>query len=289
ILNNSLFYERFTLNKFNIKIYYNSNALVGLLSIKSSTGFSNASFTATKNPTDSLPSIIRWSYDNAIYIIGAITTCPFTATGLSMILCIPKIPDCGGLIIGVDNIEPKTPPLVMVNVPPVISSTVILPSLARVANLLISASMPLKVNNSAFRTTGTINPFGPDTAIEISANSYLIWSCPSIIEFTSGYSSNALVTALVKKDIRPKDTPCLALDASLNSVLSRFISVRFTSLKVVSIAVVFFASTKRSATFLRSIDIFLRSLFRGPPVGVPIDGTALTASSLVTRPSFPVP
>jgi spore maturation protein CgeB len=24
-------------------------------------------------------------------------------------LCIPKIPDCGGLIIGVDNIEPKTP------------------------------------------------------------------------------------------------------------------------------------------------------------------------------------
>ena len=37
------------------------------------------------------------------------------------------------MIIGVDNILPNTPPLEIVNVPPVISSTVIWPSLARIA------------------------------------------------------------------------------------------------------------------------------------------------------------
>ena len=39
-------------------IDYISSAFVGLLSINNSTGFSNASFTATKKPTDSRPSII---------------------------------------------------------------------------------------------------------------------------------------------------------------------------------------------------------------------------------------
>ncbi len=86
-------------------------------------------------------------------------------------LCIPKIADCGGLIIGVDNIEPNVPPLVIVNVPPVISSTVILPSLTLVAKSLMLASTPLNVIFSAFLRTGTIKPFGPDTAIEISAKS----------------------------------------------------------------------------------------------------------------------
>ena len=63
----------------------------------------------------------------------------------------------------------------------------------------------------------------------------------------------------------------------------------FTSLNVVNMAVVFFASTKRSATLRRNIDILVLVELRSPPVGVPIDGTALTASSLVIRPSFPVP
>ena len=81
------------------------------------------------------------------------------------------------------------------------SSTVICPSLARNAKRLISASTPRNVNNSAFLTTGTINPFGPETAIEISAKSKAtLWS-PSIIEFTSGNNCNALVTAFVKNDI----------------------------------------------------------------------------------------
>lgn len=39
--------------------FYNSNAFLGLLSHNNSTGFSKASLTATKNPTDSRPSMIR--------------------------------------------------------------------------------------------------------------------------------------------------------------------------------------------------------------------------------------
>lgn len=49
-------------------------------------------------------------------------TFPLIATGLSMIACMPRMADWGGLMIGVPNIEPKTPPFDMVNVPPSMSS-----------------------------------------------------------------------------------------------------------------------------------------------------------------------
>ncbi|KAE9524566.1 hypothetical protein AGLY_014616 [Aphis glycines] len=50
--------------------------------------------------------------------------------GLSKIPCIPKIADCGGLMIGVPIRDPKTPPLLTVKVPPSISSTSIAPLFA---------------------------------------------------------------------------------------------------------------------------------------------------------------
>ncbi len=50
-----------------------------------------------------------------------------------MVLCMPRIALCGMLTMGVDSSEPKVPPLVIENVPPVSSSMVILPSRARVA------------------------------------------------------------------------------------------------------------------------------------------------------------
>lgn len=52
------------------------------------------------------------------------------ATGLSKMPCMPKMADCGGLIIGVPNMEPKTPPLLMVNVPPSMSSMARVPARA---------------------------------------------------------------------------------------------------------------------------------------------------------------
>jgi hypothetical protein len=60
----------------------------------------------------------------------------------------------------------------------------------------------------------------------------------------------------------------------------------FTSLKVVNMAFHF------ALTNLLLYVVTLKVLYaqmRTPPVGVPIDGVAFTASSLVTLPSFPVP
>lgn len=49
-------------------------------------------------------------------------TFPLTATGLSMMACIPRMEDWGGLMMGVPIMEPNTPPLEIVNVPPSMSS-----------------------------------------------------------------------------------------------------------------------------------------------------------------------
>ena len=65
--------------------------------------------------------------------MGLITMLPFSAIGRSSILCIPRMATCGGFIIGVASKEPKTPPFVIVKVPPCISSKDNLPVLARVA------------------------------------------------------------------------------------------------------------------------------------------------------------
>ena len=67
------------------------------------------------------------------------------------------------------------------------------------------------------------------------------------------------------------------------------IGVILTSLKVVNIADSFLAETNLSATLRRNIDNLVRSDPRLPPVGVPIEMLAFIASSLVIRPSFPVP
>ena len=57
-------------------------------------------------------------------------TLPLIATGLSKIPCIPRMADWGGLMMGVPNREPNTPPLLMVNVPPSMSSIAKLPLFA---------------------------------------------------------------------------------------------------------------------------------------------------------------
>src|SRR5207244_12896581 len=82
-------------------------------------GSSRRSFTRTRNVTACSPSTRRWSYESATYIIGRITTCPSRAMGRSSILCIPRMPDCGGLRIGVESSEPNTPPWGVGKVPPV--------------------------------------------------------------------------------------------------------------------------------------------------------------------------
>jgi len=52
------------------------------------------------------------------------------ATGRSKIPCMPSIADCGGFIMGVPNSDPNTPPLLIVKVPPSMSSIAKVPALA---------------------------------------------------------------------------------------------------------------------------------------------------------------
>ncbi len=84
-------------------------------------------------------------------------------------LCMPRMALCGGLRMGVLSMLPNTPPLVMVKVPPVISSMLSLPSRALIASSLIFASISARLMRSALRTTGTIRPFGLLTAMPMSA------------------------------------------------------------------------------------------------------------------------
>jgi len=76
------------------------------------------------------------------------------------------------LIIGVPIILPKTPPFVIVKVPPVISSRVILPSFALFASSMIPFSTSAKLISPAFHNTGTTNPVGDATATETSMKSW---------------------------------------------------------------------------------------------------------------------
>ena len=78
------------------------------------------------------------------------------------------MPTCGGFRIGVLSIDPKTPPLVIVNEPPLRSSSVSVPFCALPANSRIACSMPAKDRSSALRITGTTRPCGAPTAIPMS-------------------------------------------------------------------------------------------------------------------------
>ena len=97
-------------------------------------------------------------------MIGLIFISPSTTTGRSTMLCMPRTPDWGKFRIGVDNIEPYTPPLLMVNVPPCRSSIVSFPSLAFSEISLIFFSISANESSSAFLKTGTTKPLSVPTA-----------------------------------------------------------------------------------------------------------------------------
>src|SRR5262245_20010387 len=73
---------------------------------RSRTGFSSRSFTCTREVTACSPSTRRWSSESATYIIGRTTIWSPTTTGRFSILCMPRMPLCGGFRIGVERSEP---------------------------------------------------------------------------------------------------------------------------------------------------------------------------------------
>src|SRR5699024_10072083 len=96
---------------------------------------------------------------------------------------------------------------------------------------------------------------------DISANSEKINSFSSILAFTAGHSFKAVVTAFVKKDIKPSPISCFSLKISLYLLRKSMMGFILTSLKVVNIAVSFFTETNRFAIVRRRELIFSRLSF----------------------------
>ena len=129
---------------------------------KSSIDGSSKSCYCIANGTD-LPSFFD---DNRLMQDTSSLYSLLTTIGLWMMLCIPNIALCGVFKMGVDNIDPNVPPLVMEKVPPVISSKVSFPSLACARNLRPFQLHIAKL--SAFLITGTTRPFSVDANTNIA-------------------------------------------------------------------------------------------------------------------------
>jgi len=134
---------------------------------------------------------------------------------------------------------PKTPPFVMVKVPPAISSRVILPSRALLAKSARANSRWWKFISWQLRMTGTTSPVGVETAVEMSMKSLYTISLLSITALTTGYSLRAWTDAFIKADINPSLTPCFFVNASYIFVRKSMNADMSISLKVVRLALVF--------------------------------------------------
>ena len=109
-------------------------------------------------------------------------------------------------------------------------------------------------------------------------------SSPSMAAFTAGYFFSASTAALTKKDMKPSLMPFLATKASWYFLRSAITARMFTSLKVVSMAALCCASSRRSAMRLRRRVIGTRSSRRRLP-----PARYCLTSFLVTLPPRPLP
>src|SRR5690606_9025916 len=129
-------------------------------------------------------------------------------------------------------------------------------------------------------------------------------SLPSIDALTAGKRFRASVAALVKNDMKPSLIPWRLTKLSWYCLRSSMMGAMLTSLKVVSIAAVCCASTRRLAMLARRRVIGTRFSARSPwatfssgmaaglvAAGAPdlLLATWFCTSSFVTRPSLPVP
>ena len=116
----------------------------------------------------------------------------------------PRMPLCGGLRIGVDSSEPKTPPLVIVNVPPWISSIGVFSfagALAELADRLLDAG-----EARAGRRRGPPGPPGPSRCRpRRRCRNSCCRRCRAVdLGVDRGERLQASTPALTKKDMKPR-------------------------------------------------------------------------------------
>jgi len=165
---------------------------------------------------------------------------------------------------GVDSSEPNTPPLVMVKVPPVSSSSVSLPSRARTARSAMPCSIPAIDSWSASRTIGTTSPRGLDTRSRCHSSRGRQCHCVN-----GGIQHRVFLQRHHRRlDEKRHETELDAmflLEAILVAVADLHDRCMLTSLKVVSDAVLRCDSSRRSAMRRRRRDIGARCSGRPLP------------------------
>ena len=85
---------------------------------------------------------------------------------------VPRIADCGWLMIGVPWNVPKLPGFVIVNVPPWTSSGRSFFVRARSAMSWIARAVPVRLRSCALRMTGTMSPLPSSSATAIPRLTY---------------------------------------------------------------------------------------------------------------------
>ena len=100
----------------------------------------------------------------------------------------PRIADCGWLMIGVPWNVPKLPGFVIVNVPPWTSSGRSFFVRARSAMSWIARAVPVRLRSCALRMTGTMRPFPSSSATAIPRLTYgrVTMLCPRSSPLTHG-------------------------------------------------------------------------------------------------------
>ena len=129
--------------------------------------------------------------------------------------CMPSTADCGGLMIGVDSSEPNTPPLEMVKVPPVMSSTVSVPSLAVlpiVGDRLLDLGEAHAVGGADHGNDEAPRRRNRDRNVEKVVIDDLVAFDAGV---DRGTSSAASATAFTKKPMKPRRMPCFFSNKSL--------------------------------------------------------------------------
>ena len=119
-------------------------------------------------------------------------------------------------MIGVESIEPKTPPLEIENVPPVSSSSVSLPSLARLPNSAICFSI-----SRDRHLVGVAQDRHHQAALGAHGDADVVVAVVDDViavdrkRSRPGYFFSAWTAAFTKNDMKPSFTPCSFSNLSL--------------------------------------------------------------------------
>ena len=131
-------------------------------------GSSRIAATSARKREPFSPSMWRWSKDSASVVTcrtDDLSPSVVTTHGCGRIAPKQRIADSPGLMIGVPPSTPKTPTLVIVNVPPLISAGWVFPSRAVAVSALSAAARSWSESRSASLTLGTTSPRGVAAAM----------------------------------------------------------------------------------------------------------------------------